>query len=58
MELGTEEKSVKGSGENGSHLSGKTEKDKYELLKSDSIHTGEAQPIKEKVEKVLWIHLN
>jgi hypothetical protein len=49
---------VKGSGENGSHLSGKTEKDKYELLKSDSIHTGEAQPIKEKVEKVLWIHLN
>jgi hypothetical protein len=58
MELGTEEESVKGSEENGSHLSGKIEKDKYGLLKSDSVHKGEAQPIKEKVEKVLWINLN
>jgi hypothetical protein len=57
-ELGTEEESVKGSGENGSYLSGKIEKDIYGLLKSDSVHKSEAQPIKEKVEKVLWIHLN
>jgi hypothetical protein len=49
---------VKGSEENGSHLSGKIEKDKYGLLKSDSVHKGEAQPIKEKIEKVLWINLN
>ena len=58
MELGTEDEPVKVSGENGSHLSGKIEKDKYSLLKSDSVHKGEAQPIKEKVEKVLWINLN
>lgn len=58
MELGTEEKPLKRSGENGSHLSGKTGKDKYGLLKSDLFHKSEAQPIKEKVEKVLWIHLN
>ena len=58
MELETEEGPLKGSGENGSHLSGKIEKDKYSLLKSDSVHKGEAQPIKEKVEKVLWINLN
>jgi hypothetical protein len=58
MELETEEGPLKGSGENGSHLSGKIEKDKYGLLKSDSVHKGEAQPIKEKVEKVLWINLN
>jgi hypothetical protein len=57
-ELGTEEGPVKVSGEKGSHLSGKIEKDKYGLLKSDSAHKGEVQPIKEKVEKVLWIHLN
>jgi len=58
MELGTEEGPLKGSGENGSHLSGKIEKKIYGLLKADSVHKGEVQPIKEKVEKVLWIHLN
>ena len=33
---------------------------KYEndLLKSDIINKDDEQPIKEKVEKILWIHLN
>ena len=36
----------------------KFKKDEYDLLKSDIIDKDADLPIKEKVEKILWIHLN
>ena len=36
----------------------KFNKDEYDLIKSDIITQDDNQPIKEKVEKILWILLN
>jgi hypothetical protein len=52
--LDTEKESMKVSKGNISHSSRIIKKDKYDLLKPDTIHIGEVQPIKENVEKILW----
>jgi hypothetical protein len=34
------------------------ENEKYDVLKSDLFDRDEEQPIKQKVQKILWLHLN
>jgi hypothetical protein len=57
-EAKTEKGSMKVSKKDIASSSMKFNKDEYDLIKSDIITQDDNQPIKEKVEKILWILLN
>ena len=57
-ELKTEKESFKVSKKYFHVSSGKLKKEEHEILRSDIISLDDEQPIKEKVEKVLWTLLN
>jgi hypothetical protein len=56
--LKIEKDSTKVSNKNIRSSSRKFKKDEYDLLKSDIFDKDVDLPIKEKVEKILWVHLN
>jgi hypothetical protein len=57
-EAKTEKGSIKVSKKEIASSSMKFNRDEYDLIKSDIITQDDNQPIKEKVEKILWILLN
>jgi hypothetical protein len=57
-ELQTEKASLKVSKKDIHASSRKYKKDEFDLLKSDIMDKEGDLPITEKVEKILWIHLN
>jgi hypothetical protein len=56
--LTIEEESTKVSNKDILSSSGKLKQDEYDISNSDRIDKDADLPIKEKVEKILWIHLN
>jgi hypothetical protein len=57
-ELKTKKESLKVSKKEIRSSAENFEKEKYDLLKSDIFDRDEEQPIKQKVQKILWLHLN